>query len=72
MFFFTREEAMAYLRDDEAAAEYTKLAKKLEVVKAELVTVRNNVFEAMALYRKRRSIETRMAELKENCHLLQR
>ena len=64
---------MAYLRDDEKFSQYRALQEKLEHVK-EAITRRSGALTAVdpELSALKRSLEERMTELKESCHLMQR
>ena len=64
---------MAYLRDDEKLSQYLALQEKLDSVN-EAITRRTEAFIAVdpELSALKRSLEERMTELKESCHLMQR
>jgi hypothetical protein len=64
---------MAYVREDEKLSRYNALQDQLAAVH-EAIERRSSAGIAVdaELSALKRSLEQRMAELKENCHLLQR
>lgn len=64
---------MAYLRDDQKLSRYLALQRELKLANEEISSVSSEfATDLIRLYTLKRSLERRMDELKQDCHLLQR